>query len=92
MDITEDPKGRYVVSGNFGLDRLEELLDFRPAGEPESTTVGGLVTEWLGRVPHAGETVERQGIRIEVLASNDLRVEQVRVSKAEQMNHARENG
>jgi putative hemolysin len=83
MDVAEEPSGRYIVAGNFGLDRLEELLGFRSVGEPESTTVGGLVTEWLGRVPRAGESVERQGLRIEVLASNDLRVEQVRVSKLE---------
>jgi putative hemolysin len=89
MDITEEESGRYVISGNFGLDRLEELLDFHPAEEPESTTVGGLVMEWLGRVPRAGESVERQGIRIDILASNDLRVEQVRVSKAEpKTNHS----
>lgn len=88
MDITEEPDGRYVVAGNFGLDRLEELLEFQPDKEPESTTVGGLAMEWLGRVPHPGESVERQGIRIEVLASNDLKVEQVRVSKSNQANHA----
>ncbi len=88
-DIVEDADGRYIVSGNFGLDRLEELLDFRPNEQPDSTTAGGLVSEWLGRVPRAGESVERQGIRIEVLRSNDLRVEQVRVSKVEgQTNHA----
>jgi putative hemolysin len=87
VDVTEEPHGQFVVSGNFGLDRLEELLEFHPAEEPESTTVGGLVMEWLGRVPQPGERVEQQGIRIEVLASNDLRVEQVRVSKAEQTNH-----
>jgi CBS domain containing-hemolysin-like protein len=40
-------------------------------------------------VPRAGESIEREGIRIEVLRSNDLRVEQVRVSKMEgQTNHA----
>jgi len=87
-DITEEAGGRYVVSGNFGVDRLEELLEFRSPEPPESTTVGGLVMEWLGRVPQAGETVQRNGIRIEVLAGNDLRVEQVRVSKTEQINHA----
>jgi CBS domain containing-hemolysin-like protein len=38
--------------------------------------------EWMGRVPHAGETIERDGLRIEVLASDDMRVEQVRLSKA----------
>ena len=88
-DVVEDGPGRYIVSGNFSLDRIEELLDFRPDEEPESTTAGGLVSEWLGHVPRPGEFVEREGIRIEVLKSNDLRVEQVRVSKVEeQTSHA----
>jgi putative hemolysin len=83
VDVVEDGSGRYIVSGNFGLDRMEELLGVRPSEQPESTTAGGLVTEWLGRVPRAGEFAEREGIKIEVLKSNGLRVEQVRVSKAE---------
>ena len=83
VDIVGDASGRYVVSGNFGLDRIEELIGFRFAEQPESTTAGGLVTEWLGRVPQAGDFAERQGIKIEVLKSNGLRVEQVRVSKVE---------
>ncbi|MGH9639688.1 MAG: transporter associated domain-containing protein [Bryobacteraceae bacterium] len=40
-----------------------------------------MVTEWLGHLPHAGEVVEHGGIRIEVIAANDRRVEQVRVSR-----------
>lgn len=82
-DIAEDGEGNYIVSGSFDVDRLHDLLSFRPQGETESTTIGGLVTEWLGHVPHVGETVERDGIHIKVLAGNDLRVEQVRVSRAE---------
>jgi len=79
------PEGdAYVMSGSLDLDRLEDLLGFRPQEETESTTVGGLVTEWMGHVPHAGEVVEREGIRIEVLAGNELRVNQVRVSKTEE--------
>lgn len=90
-DITEEPNGSYVVSGSFDVDRLHDLLNFRPAEEPESTTVGGLVTEWLGRVPTAGESVERDGIRIEVLAGNQLRVEQVRISKVRPVEQPVEN-
>ncbi|HBY59958.1 MAG TPA: hypothetical protein DEH78_09045, partial [Solibacterales bacterium] len=42
---------------------------------------GGMVTEWAGRVPSAGESVERGGLRLEVLAGNEMRVERVRISK-----------
>ena len=83
-DVAEDGHGGYIVSGNFDLDRIGQLLDsFHREEDIESTTVGGLVSEWLGRVPKAGETVERDGVRIEVLASDELRVEQVRIGRSE---------
>jgi CBS domain containing-hemolysin-like protein len=53
----------------------------------ESTTVGGMVSEWLGRVPRAGEVLDRDGIRVEVLASDDLRVGQVRIAKSQEVAH-----
>ena len=81
-DFRQDPDGSYVVSGSFDLGRLRELLDFHPQDDTESTTVGGLITEWLGHVPIVGEETEREGIRIKVLAANHLRVDQVRVAKA----------
>jgi len=87
-DVRQESAGIFVVSGSVDLDRLDELLGFRPHQETESTTIGGLVTEWLGRVPAVGEIIERDGIRIEVLAGNELKVEQVRVSKVEQETHA----
>jgi len=83
-DVTEDGNGGYIVSGNFDLGRVGDLFySFRREEDIESTTVGGLITEWLGRVPKAGEVVERDGIRVEVLASDELRVEQVRLSKSQ---------
>ena len=83
-DVIEDGRGGYIVSGSFDLDRIGDLLEtFRREEDIESTTVGGLVSEWLGRVPKAGETVDRDGIRIEVLASDELRVAQVRLSKSQ---------
>jgi CBS domain containing-hemolysin-like protein len=87
-DVLEDGKGGYIVSGNFDLDRVSDLLDsFRPEEDIESTTVGGLISEWLGRVPKLGESVDRDGLRIEVLASDDRRVEQVRLSKSQTVTH-----
>jgi putative hemolysin len=83
MDVTPDGEGRYVVSGSFDLGRLQELLGFRVLPEVASTTVSGLASEWLGRVPSVGDVVEREGIRIEVLAASDRRVDQVRVMRAE---------
>jgi CBS domain containing-hemolysin-like protein len=83
-DVVEDGHGGYVVAGSFDLDRLSDLFEgFHRGEEIESATVGGLVSEWLGRVPKAGETAEGGGIRIEVLAGDELRVERVRISKAE---------
>src|SRR5579885_1196189 len=86
-DIQEDGNGGYIVSGSFDLARLNDLFEFRPEEGTESTTVGGLITEWLGHVPQPGEVAERQGIRIEVLAGDALRVTQVRVSKSQTVAH-----
>ena len=87
-DVTEDGRGGYIVSGNFDLARVGGLFDtFHPEEDIESTTVGGLVSEWLGRVPAPGETVDRDGIRIEVLASDELRVGQVRISRSQTVAH-----
>jgi putative hemolysin len=83
-DVQKQADGSFVVAGSLDLDRLHDLLEFRPPEETESTTIGGLVTEWLGHVPQVGEVIERDGIRLEVLAGNELKVEQVRVSKAAQ--------
>jgi putative hemolysin len=82
-DVQEDGQGGYIVSGSFDVARLGDLLEFHPEEDIESTTVGGLVTEWLGRVPLSGESVERDGIHIDVLASDELRVAQVRVRRAQ---------
>lgn len=82
-DVRQESNLVFVAPGSLDVDRLEELLHFRPEGDTESTTIGGLVTEWLGHVPQVGEAAERGGIRIEVLAANERRVGEVRISRAE---------
>ncbi len=82
-DVVEEPDHSFLVSGDLDLDRLKDLTGYRPDDDVESTTIAGLVTERLGHVPAPGETLQLDGISIEVLASNGLRVERLRVRPTE---------
>jgi CBS domain containing-hemolysin-like protein len=87
-DVVADGAGRYIVAGSFDLDRVTDLFEsFHREEGIESTTVGGLVSELLGRVPKPGEFVEHDGVRIDVLASDDLRVAQVRLGRPQTVEH-----
>ena len=46
----------------------------------EATTLGGLVSEIAGHIPLPGEVVEADGLRLEVLAATDRRIDRIRVS------------
>ena len=83
----EDPQreagGSWLVPGSFPVDQLVDLFG-EPVeidGEFEATTLGGLVSEIEGRIPLRGEVVmlDHAGLRIEVVASTDRRVERLRV-------------
>jgi len=84
QDATVESDGVWIIAGSYDLDHLKDLVAFERGEEMESTTVGGLVTEWFGRVPVKGEKMERDGIRLEVMEANDLRVEKVRLSRVTQ--------
>jgi putative hemolysin len=78
-DVREEADGSFSLSGSVDLDRLKELLAFDTPDGTESTTVGGLIAEWLGHVPRIGEEVSRDGLVIRAMVGNDLRVERVHV-------------
>jgi CBS domain containing-hemolysin-like protein len=75
--------GSWIVPGNLEVGRLEELLgeSWEAPEDSEATTVAGLVSETAGRIPSAGEVVEDEHLRFEVLASTDRRIERLRVSR-----------
>ncbi len=77
-----EPGGVWLVPGNFPVDHLADLFGeaAEVGGEYEATTLGGLVSEIEGRIPLAGEVVLLDpGMRVEVVASSDRRVERLRV-------------
>ena len=78
-----EPGGVWLVPGSFPVDQLADLFG-QPAdlGDAyEATTLGGLASEIEGRIPLAGEIVllEPIGLRMEIVASTDRRVERLRV-------------
>ena len=63
-------------------DTRDDATALRLPEHYESTTVGGLVSEIAGHIPLPGEVVEEEGLRLEVLASTDRRIDRIRVSLA----------
>jgi len=80
--VIREPNGVWAVPGNLEIARVEEILGGLNLPEDvEATTVGGLVSEAAGRIPQTGEVVEGYGLRFEILASTDRRVNRLRVSR-----------
>ena len=82
-DPQREPGGVWVVPGDFPVDELPHLFgdSVEVDGEYEATTLGGLVSEIEGRIPLPGEVVllEHSGLRIQVVASTDRRVDRLRI-------------
>ena len=82
-DPQREPGGVWVVPGDYPVDQLQRLFgdDLELGDEYEATTLGGLVSEVEGRIPLPGEVVllEHSGLRIQVVASTDRRVDKLRI-------------
>ena len=78
-DVVRESDSSYVVPGNMDIDRLIELFHARIDGHGAST-VAGLVSETLGRIPERGESVEIDELRFEVLDATGRKIERLRIS------------
>jgi CBS domain containing-hemolysin-like protein len=88
-DIVRESEGAYVVKGTVDVGRLEDLFKVRL--EPrETSTVGGLVSTLVGRIPQPGEVIEDDGLRFEVLESTDRKVQKLRVCRTKPQQPAQE--
>lgn len=80
--FAEEEEGPRPAEDTELSEAEEETADTRELRLPEryeSTTLGGLVSEIAGHIPLPGEVIEGDGLRFEVLASTDRRIDRIRV-------------
>jgi len=78
IEIVEGGEGYWDVLGSTEIDKIERLFDLELKNE-DVTTIAGLVTSEIGYVPKPGERVTASGLDVEVLRSDEKRVELLRI-------------
>ena len=77
-NITPSKDGRYRVRALTELDQFNQA--FRTTfDDPDVDTIGGFVTDHLGRVPRRGEEIQIGGIRFQILRADARQVHVLRV-------------
>jgi len=79
--LVEKVGDRLVADARFELRRLAGMLDVEWDPGERAHNLNGLVTEILGRLPCAGDTVEWQGHSIEVLEATERQARKVAIRK-----------
>ena len=80
-DFHKSADGSLLVRGRADLRKLSDRLDIVWDPTVEVSTVGGLLTETLERIPVAGDTIDWKGYRIEVLRADRRRARLLGIRK-----------
>jgi putative hemolysin len=81
-DAVREPDGSLVLRGSMSISDVERLLSLHFEDSDETvTTVAGLMSHALGRVPAPGDKLDLAGYRFEVLESNQRKVLRLRAKK-----------
>lgn len=80
-DFREQADGTLLVRGRVDLRKLSDRVGTTWDPTIDVSTIGGLVTETLERIPVVGDSIDWNGYRIEVLRADRRRARVLRVSK-----------
>ena len=77
-------KDEFLVNGDIEIEDMLALFDLdEDAIESDSVTVGGLILENAGDIPHTRESIEYGGFRFTVMEVKNQRITRVVVKKLE---------
>jgi CBS domain containing-hemolysin-like protein len=82
-DIVREADGSVMLRGSVSVDKLQDLfgIEFSHGAEESATTVAGLLNSVAGHVPRAGEQIDCNGVRFEVVEANQRKVLRLRVRR-----------
>ncbi len=79
-EIAKQDDGTVFVTAGLGTEAVEDLFGVSIESD-DFDTVGGFVYHHLGRIPHVGDVVEKEGLRVEVATVVGRRLRSLRISK-----------
>jgi len=80
-DMWQRPDGTLRAFGTAEVHRICRTLDIDMPEDTEISTVGGLLSESLGRIPEQGDTLDWHGYRLTVLSASSRGADLVSITK-----------
>jgi putative hemolysin len=81
-DAVREPDGSLVLRGSMSISDVERILGIQFGGHDDTvTTVAGLLSHALGKVPATSDKVDLEGYRFEVLEANQRKVLRLRARR-----------
>ena len=77
----KQPDGTWVFDGAVELRRVCESLAASPPESGVYATIAGYLLTEFGRLPGPGDTLERLGLRFEIVSVEGQRIAKVKVTK-----------
>lgn len=85
------PTGGWLLDARMTILDIEEQLGIEIPQEGDYDTIGGYVFHETGMIPQKGYIINKPTFELEVLRSNDRRVEKVRIQSIKQEDDNHEN-
>ena len=83
IEVESVGENEFLMDARIGIEQINELLGVDVEGDGFDT-LGGFVYHRLGKIPSLGDTVEYDGLKIEVLSTVGRRLKRLRVIRTPQ--------
>lgn len=77
--VQQTGENSFTVDGAMDMDDFVGYFGIK--ADTDATSAGGWITEQLGHIPEAGDTLEYENLNIKVLSMDNHRIEKFRIDR-----------